>query len=128
MSKPITVKDLLAQKDKLKKKKLSKEKLYIASLDGYIVIQEPTREIALEALNMTQGANADKADAYVVYHSVVEPNLKDQELQETFGCVEPLDIVDKIFKGGEVTAISGHSLALAGYGDGVKKLDKEIKN
>lgn len=128
MSKPITVKDLLARKEQLKTKKLATETLYIESLDGNIVIQEPTREIALEALTMTQGNNSDKADAYVVYNCVIEPNLKDEELRKELGCVEPYDIVDKVFKGGEVAQISGHCLALAGYGEGVKKVDKQLKN
>lgn len=129
MSKTITVADLLKQKDELKKKKQRTQKLYVESLGAEIVIQEPIKGLALEALEMAQDSTrSDKADAHVCYHCVIEPNLKDPELQKQFGCVEPTDIVDMIFLPGEVSAIGGHIMQLAGYGQSVKKLDKELKN
>jgi len=129
MGKKLTITDLIAQKDKLKKKKQRQMTLRIESLDAEIVIQEPSRAFALEALEMAQSdTDSDKADAHVVYHSVVEPNLKDPELQKKFGCAEPIDIVDMIFRPGEVSAISGHALELAGFGKSVKKVDHELKN
>ena len=72
--------------------------------------------------------SAEKADAYNVYHCVGEPNLKDKELQKEFGCVEPTDIADMLFKPGEVASISGHCLQLAGYGNGLQKVSSDIKN
>lgn len=127
--KPMTVADLLARKDKLKKKEGSTQTIYIESLDAHIVIKEPSRAFCLEVLEMANdNTRSDKADAHVVYHCVQEPNLKDTGLQKEFGCVEPVDIVDMIFKPGEVTAISGHCLQLAGYGSGVKKVDADLKN
>jgi len=128
MNKKITIKDLLAKKEQLKKKKARTQELYIESLDGSIIIQEPSREIALEGLEMAGEGRSDEADVYVVYHSVIEPNLKDKELQKEFGCVEPTDIVTLLFRSGEITAISGFALQLAGYGQGVKKVDRELKN
>jgi len=101
MSKNITIKDLLAKKEQFKNKKQSTETLFIESLNANIIIKEPTREFCYEALEMAQ-ESPDKADLHNVYHCVVEPNLKDPELQKEFGCVEPTDIVDMIFKAGEV--------------------------
>lgn len=128
MSKSISIKDLLAKKEQLKKKKQSTEMLFIESLDGYITIKEPTRDFCLESLEMAQSVDSDKADIHIVYNSVTEPNLKDKDIQKEFGCVAPTDIVEMLFKPGEISAISGHCLQLAGYGNGMKKLDKTIKN
>ncbi|NBI30908.1 phage tail assembly chaperone [Chengkuizengella marina] len=129
MSKKLTLADLLTKKEQLKKKKKRTMALYIESLDAEIVIEEPSRAFAMEAIEMAQDqTRSDQADAHVVYNCVIEPNLKDKDLQKQFECVEPTDIVDIIFRSGEVSAISGHVLELAGYGQGVQKVDKELKN
>ncbi len=129
MSKPLTITELIAQKEKLRNRKKRTQTLLIESLDSNIVIQEPDREIALEALGMSQDdSKSNMADVHVVYHSVIEPNLKDTKLQQEFGCVEPTDIVSMIFLPGEIDAISGHALQLAGYGKGVRQVDNELKN
>lgn len=129
MAKKLTITDLIAQKEKLKQKKQRTIKLYIESLDAEVVIQEPSRALALEALEMAHDdSRSEIADPHLVYHCMIEPNLKDAELQKAFGCTEPLDIVDMIFSPGEIGAIAGHAMQLANYGKGVKKLDEEIKN
>ncbi|MFD3271521.1 hypothetical protein ACE3MS_15485 [Paenibacillus dendritiformis] len=129
MSKKLTITDLLARKEQLKKKKVRKQTLLVESLDAEIVIQEPSRAIVTEALEMSQDSTrSEMADIHVVYHSVVEPNLKDKELQDAFGCVEPTDIVKFIFRDGEIGMISGLAVQLAGYGQGISKVDREIKN
>lgn len=129
MAKKLTIADLLAQKENLKKKKKRTLTLYVESLDAEIVIQEPSRALALEAIEMAQDdSRSDIADPHLLYHTVIEPNLKDAELQKAFGCAEPMDIVDMIFRPGEIGSIAGHALQLAGYGKGVRKIDEEIKN
>ncbi|BBI32488.1 phage tail assembly chaperone [Cohnella abietis] len=128
MSKIVTIQQLLEQKEQLKKKQKRKQRLFIESLDGEIVIQEPDRAIALEGVEMAQGDRADYADVHIAYHSVIDPNLRDPELQKAFGCSEPTDIVNLIFRAGEITAISGHALQLAGFGQGVRKVDETVKN
>lgn len=125
----ITIAQLLEQKEKLKNKEPKRQTLFVASLGGEIVIQEPERGLALEALQMTQDSEKeDMADPYLVYHCVIEPNLKDPALQTEFGCTEPMDIVEMIFRPGEVAAIGGHAMKLAGFATGVRAIDDEIKN
>lgn len=125
----VTIASLMEQKDKLKNKKAKQQTLFIASLGGEIIIQEPDRSVALEAMAMTHDEQKqDMADPYLVYHCVVEPNLKDATLQKEFGCTEPMDIVDMIFQPGEVASIGGFALKLAGYATGVRAVDQEIKN
>jgi len=129
MGKRLTVAELLAKKEQLKQRKKRTQTIYVESLDAEIVIQEPSHAIALESLEMAHDpGNNDRADIHVVYHCVVEPNLKDAELQIEFGCAEPTDIVGKVFLPGEIAAISGHALQLAGYGTSVRKVDDDLKN
>ncbi|MDT3415597.1 hypothetical protein QO009_001455 [Brevibacillus aydinogluensis] len=129
MGKQLTIADLLSEKEKLKRGKRRTANLYIESLDGEITIQEPDRSIAIEALTMAQDdSRSQMADPYIVYHCVVQPDLKDAQLQKEFGCVEPTDIVGILFRPGEIAAISGHALKLAGFGEGVRKVDRDIKN
>lgn len=125
----LTIEQLLEQKAKIKQRSSSTQRLYVDSLDAEIVIKEPARAIALEGLGMVQDASqSDMADLHIVYHTVIEPNLKDPRLQEAYECKEPTDIVEMIFKPGEISMISGYALKLAGYEKGVKPVEEEIKN
>lgn len=119
----ITLQELISRKEQmLESKKTPKTAtLYIRSLDGTITIESPTAELARDAQEM------DNGDAYMVYSCVIEPCLKSRELQEAFECVEPMEIVDKIFEVGEIPQIAVECLRLAGYVDGVKAVE-DIKN
>lgn len=119
----ITLQELLRRKEQMleDKKKPKTATLYVKSLDGTIQIESPTSALAREAQDMENGDN------YMVYSCVTEPPLKSKELQEAFGCVEPMEIVEKIFEPGEIPQIAIECLKLAGYVDGVKAVD-DIKN
>lgn len=126
--KKLTLTDLIKKKEQLKQKQNMTEEIYIPSLNSYIVVQKPNRALCMEALAVAQNeATQEKADLYMVYHCVIEPNLKDSKLQEEFGCLEPTDIVEKIFEPGEIGSISGYCLQMAGYSDSVKAV-KDLKN
>lgn len=119
----ITLQELIRRKEQMlesKKKKQTKE-LYIKSLDGCITIESPSADLAKDSQESENG------DVYMVYSSVIEPCLKSKELQEAFGCVEPMEIVEKIFAPGEIPLIAVECLKLSGYIDGVKAVD-ELKN
>ena len=119
----ITLKDLLQRKEAIRSKRTNETKsLYIRSLDGVITIQKPDRTLCLDAIGMDQ-----EGDAYMVYNCVTEPNLKDPDLQQEYGCVTPMEIVEKLFEPGEIANIAKESVELAGYGDSVTAVD-EIKN
>lgn len=121
-NKTLTVKELIARKQQLANKGAKKQTLYIKSLDANITIQQQSREVYLDAMDM--GA---AGDSYVVYNAVIEPKLKDKELQEAYGCTEPMDIVFKIFEPGEIPQIAMVCAELAGFGNSVKVVE-EIKN
>ena len=119
----ITLQKLLRRKEQmLEAKKTPKTAaLYIKSLDGTITIEGATSALAKDAQEMENG------DIYLVYQCVTDPCLKAKELQEGFGCIEPMEIVEKLFDPGEIPQISVECLRLSGYIDGVKAVD-EIKN
>ena len=118
MSKKLTIQDLIAQKEKLLNKKLKKEVLFIKSFDGEITITAPSSSLILEAQDLGED-DPTRADVYMVYQCMVEPNLKDQKLQEAFDCVEPMDVVEEIFLPGEIASIASKIMGLGGFGDSV---------
>ena len=78
------------------------------------------------ALADTDSRGADKK---LVYECVKTPNLKNADLQEAFECVEPIDIVNKLFTDIEISAISQQIMDLYGItgNTGVTVVD-DIKN
>jgi hypothetical protein len=126
--KKLTLTDLMKNKEQYQVKKDTTEELFIERLGASITIRKPERSLCLEAFQMANDENqADKADPFMVYNIVVEPNLKDVNLQKEFGCVEPTDIVEKIFESGEISKIAQVGMELAGYNDNIKKV-KDLKN
>ncbi len=119
----ITLQELIRRKEQMleSKRKPKTASLYIKSLDGTITIESPSAALARDAQEMENG------DAYMVYSCVTEPCLKSRELQQEFECVDPMEIVDKVFRPGEIPQIAMECLRLAGYVDGVKVVD-DIKN
>ena len=121
----LTLEELMRRKVQMlesKKKKRTAE-LYIESLDAVITIEEPSRELVIDAQAMD-----DDADRYVVYESVKEPDLHDETLLKEFGVAEPMEITDIVFLPGEVTRIAMECMALAGFSDGSVKKIGDIKN
>lgn len=127
MSKKLTIKELLDHKEKIKNKKPRTVDLYVKSIDAEITITSPSSALITEAQGEGEH-DATRADAYIAYHCIKEPNLKDTEVQSAYECVEPLDIVGKIFLPGEIAAIASEIMQLAGFGGNVSKVGKEIKN
>lgn len=126
--KKLTLTDLMKNKEQFQVKDDVIEELYIERLDASITIRKPERSLCLEGFQMANDKHqSDKADTYIVYNIVTEPNLKDTQLQKEFGCVEPTDIVEKLFEAGEITQIAQAGLELAGYKKGIDKV-KNLKN
>jgi hypothetical protein len=126
--KKLTLTDLIKEKEKYQVKKDVTEELYIQRLDASITIRKPERSLCLDTISMSRDKDqADQADVYMAYNIVVEPDLKDPELQKAYGCVEPTDIVEKIFDPGEIASISQAGLELSGYISSAKRV-KDLKN
>ena len=66
--------------------------------------------------------DAGVGDKYLCYECITEPNLKSKEVQDAFGCTEPMDVVDIIFEPGEIPQIAIECMKLAGYMGGVEQV------
>lgn len=67
------------------------------------------------------------AKALAVAEAMIEPDLKNKELQEHFGCSTSKDLAIKLF-GNELTSISDEVAKLSGMEDEIEKVDEEVKN
>lgn len=114
----LTLAELLKRKEQmLESKKVKKtQDLYVKSIDAIITIEEPTGTLCRDANDMEPG----EGDKYMCYECIKEPNLKSKEVQEAFGCAEPMDVVDVIFAPGEIPQIAIECMKLAGYMGGVE--------
>lgn len=123
MGKVVSIQDLIKNKEKIQARK---NKLYDLEIPdfGTVTIKQPTISLIMEAHNME-----GNSDQYIIYETFVSPNLKDKELQKEFECTEPTDIVNKIFKIGEIVYIGRAIMECAGFNKDVKyKLHEELKN
>lgn len=118
--KKLTLTELIDNKDKYQVKTGEKKDLYVEQLDATISIVKPDRTTVLDSVE-------SESDDLLVYNIVVEPNLKDAELQKAYGCVEPIDIVSKIFDPGSIKGIAQAGLKFAGYESNVKAVE-DLKN
>lgn len=116
----ISVKELIEQKEKIEG---NKKTLYdIKTSIGTITVKQPTASFVADALDLADG------NKLMVLDNVVEPNLKDKDLQKAYNCIEPTDIVEKLFKAGEVNHISLAIMNCAGYKSVETKVHEELKN
>lgn len=81
--------------------------------------------LALKSDNTADMSKMADAQALMLVESMVEPNLKDKELQEHFGCKTPKDLAFRLFGGGDLAAIANHVTELSGFG---QSSVVEIKN
>jgi hypothetical protein len=71
-------------------------------------------------------SKAFDANLKVIIAGVIDPPLKDKDLQEKFGCKMAIDLAEKLFKD-EVNSLSTAIVSLGTIGDEVLDED-EIKN
>ena len=101
----LTLDEMIRRSEQVKeaKSKNKTKELYVESLDGTITITKPTRNQVNDAMNMDATLLQANGIAYsgVYGKRVTEPPLKNKQLQQAYGCQDPLDILDKIFEPGE---------------------------
>lgn len=123
--KRITLKELIEKKEQrlaAKREKIQDE-MYIESLGGTVVIEEPSASLIRDAVKMDEDG-----DRYMVYQCCIEPNLKSEELQSAYGVIEPPEIVDVIFKPGEVSHLAQQCMKMAGFSENSVQPVKDLKN
>lgn len=117
----VSIAELIEQKETIAQKKAKKYDLTTSI--GIITVTIPTKSFVAEVLAL------ENADEYLILNQVVEPDLKDSQLQKAYGCGEPMDIVNKLFLPGEIIMISKKILECAGYNVNIQSaLHDEAKN
>jgi len=119
----VSIEDLINKKAEIQQGK--KQQYDIETSIGTVTVQIPKRSILLDS----QGLKDTDADAYLVYQSVVEPDLSNRKLQQAYGCGEPTDIVVALFLPGEINALSTKIMKLAGFSRDIEaKVHEDLKN
>lgn len=72
------------------------------------------------------GGSPTKLPTQIVIMGTVEPNLQDISLQEAYGTVNAKELAEKIFKPGEMFALSDEILRLSGFGGTFFPTKKEL--
>ena len=110
----LTLDELIRRKEQIlaNKKRDETAEVFVKSIDGSVIVKSPDSKLLSDVEEMD-----DKiaANAYIVYNCVISPRLKDQHLQEVYGCREPIEIVDKLFLPGEVVRLADTIVKLAGF-------------
>lgn len=120
----VTIEQLIARREDIKDKKAQKYEMETSI--GTIVAVLPDAVLVAEAMDMTPAFEANK---YIVYNSIIEPNLRNEELQKAYGVMEPAEIVTALFSPGEIVKIANKLLDFAGFkGKLAVKLHEQIKN
>ena len=119
----ISIADLIAKKEDIRKAK--KAKYDIKTSIGTLTVKKPTASLVAETNELEDGN-----EEYLIINSVVEPDLKEPQLLKAYGCIEPTDIVCKLFDAGEIMALSRTIMSTAGYNAGnlESKLHEDAKN
>lgn len=89
------------------------------------------RAATLEELReIEEQASEDVSEVvrWTVYKLVTDPPLNNQELREAYNVARPVEVVDKIFLGGELTTLYSAIKELSGIDDDNKVVIDEIKN
>jgi hypothetical protein len=75
----------------------------------------------------TIGADAGnyKSSKHLLLVGMEDPKLSDHDLQEAYGAVTPLDLVEKLFLAGEIMSLAAEVTDLSGLGDDALE---EVKN
>lgn len=119
----ISIADLIAKKEDIRRAK--KAKYDIKTSIGTLTVKKPTASLVAETNELEDGN-----EEYLIINSVVEPDLKEPQLLKAYDCIEPTDIVRKLFDAGEIMALSRTIMSTAGYNAGnlESKLHEDVKN
>jgi hypothetical protein len=60
-------------------------------------------------------SQARKVNTLIVLEGVIEPNLKDENLQKHFGAATPKELAAVLFKGDELTNVANEIAIISGY-------------
>lgn len=68
-----------------------------------------------------------ETNALIAAEGIVEPNLKNEQLQKHFGCATPKELAKVLFPGGDLSKIADKITDLSGFSNEAKN-EKKVKN
>ena len=77
----VTVADLIARREEIKNKR--KDRYEIETSIGTIIVKQPTLRMIDDIL---KGQDNRQNDIELIFETVIEPNLKDKDLKQAYGC------------------------------------------
>lgn len=126
--KKLTLVDLIKDKEKIQPKENVTKEILVERLGATVTIRRAEKSLVMDTIELGNDENFEgNSDDFFIFNIITEPDLKDPELQKAYGCVEPTDIISKIFEIGEVTGIAQEGMKLAGYNTTVRAID-DLKN
>lgn len=118
----VSIDELIQKKEELANRK--KRQFDLQTSAGAMTVKLPTRALIAEATDLETGS-----DDYILMNTIVAPDLSDKNLQKAYGCVEPTDIIGKIFDAGEIVQMVRKIMELAGWRQDIQAdLHEEVKN
>lgn len=124
----LNAKELIKKRDLINQKKNKEIQIKVPDT-GTFLFRLPTMEDYEDSEVYAKSRKKQTlANNYLLHACCLEPNLRDEELLKTYGCKDPVDIVDKILLVGEITSIADTLVKKAGFDkENILVVDK-IKN
>ena len=98
-AKKLTLEELIARKRQGDNDKFAVKEIYVSNLDGNIVLHKGSVAKVIDLMDSIENADSIK-EGYEFQKQLIYmhcPIMHDKQLQDEYGCVEPYDIVDKLF-------------------------------
>ena len=119
----VTISELIGRREEILNKK--NETYDIETSIGTLTVKQPSMALAVEIAQMENSMS----DKYLIFKTCIDPNLGDKELQDAYQVMNPPDIVENLFKVGEIRKISNAIMDTAGFGKNITpKLHEKVKN
>lgn len=126
--------ELLMKMDKGKVRAIPQKEVEVKRLSGIAgqpfnvklkaVPGEKWNDIAGTVDSADDAANY-KSSKHLLLAGMVDPNLKDHDLQEAYGAASPLELMEKLFLAGEIMKLAAEVTDLSGFGGDP---ETEVKN
>ena len=117
--------ELLMKMDKGKVRAIPQKEVEVKRLSGIAgqpfnvklkaVPGEKWNDIAGTVDSADDAANY-KSSKHLLLAGMVDPNLKDHDLQEAYGAASPLALMEKLFLAGEIMKLAAEVTDLSGFG------------
>lgn len=97
--KRLTLAELIERKNQSEEDKLQVKEVYVKNLDGMLVFHRGSISKVIDLMDNIENAESAREN-YMFQKELIYmhcPMMHNEKLQSAYECVEPMDIVDKLF-------------------------------